>query len=134
MVELDAPTLPADKARTLLRRLRDLNLVCGPVAITRDLGVIVSGCLTLDTPAEAGVGYRLRDLHGKEGRLDVLWSHDRLDLAVSGIATKRLSVRLSSDRMGRACAPTIGGRVRPETTSTLELEHFVRRVLRALLR
>ena len=134
MFDIDAPTLPADKARTLLRRLRDLNLVCGPVAITHELGVIVSGCLTLDTPAEAGVGYRLRDLHGREGRLDVLWSADRLDVAVSGIADKHLSVRLSSDRLGRACAPAIGGRVRPETTSTLELEHFLRRVLRAALR
>ncbi|MEY2807429.1 MAG: hypothetical protein ACK57N_07135 [Planctomycetia bacterium] len=133
MIEVAAHALPSDKARTLLRRLRDLNLVCGPVAITSDLAVIVSGCLSLDAPVEGGVAYRLRDQHGREGRLDLRCEGPRLRVEIDGIGARRLDVQLTLDRLGRACARSIGGRVRPETTSQLELEHFLRRLLRASL-
>ncbi len=133
MIEVAAHALPSDKARTLLRRLRDLNLVCGPVAITSDMAVIVSGCLSLDAPVEGGVAYRLRDQDGREGRLDLFWDGPRLRVEIDGIGARRLEVPLTLDRLGRACARSIGGRVRPETTSQLELEHFLRRLLRASL-
>ena len=104
MIEVAAHALPSDKARTLLRRLRDLNLVCGPVAITSDMAVIVSGCLSLDAPVEGGVAYRLRDQDGREGRLDLCWDGPRLRVEIDGIGARRLEVALTLDRLGRACA------------------------------
>jgi hypothetical protein len=45
---------------------------------------------------------------------------------------RALSVPVSCDRFGRACARAIGARVAPESTNERELEHFLRRVVRAL--
>src|SRR5215208_6047741 len=60
VLELNPHALSADKARALLRKLRDLNLSTGPVAITRDMAVFLGGCLSLDFPAETGGRYRAR--------------------------------------------------------------------------
>lgn len=137
MFELSSPTLPSDKARLLLRRLRDLNLNAGPVAVTRGLGVVFAGCSSLDGPAESGVRYRLRRTDGTEDVLEIGWRDALLCLSLEGApsgGTRELAVAVTCDRKGRACARRIGARVAPESTNHRELEHFLRRVVRTICR
>ncbi len=137
MFELSSPTLPSDKARTLLRRLRDLNLTAGPVAVTRNLWVVIGGCISLDGPAENGVRYLVRQQDGGERTLEIVWRGTSLALSLSGRPDderRDLDVPVTCDRRGRACVRAIGARVRPESTDRRELEHFLRRVVRALLK
>ncbi len=137
MFELSAPTLPSDKARLLLRRLRDLNLNAGPVAVTHGLGVVFAGCSSLDGPAESGVRYRLRRSDGTEGVLEIGWRDALLRLSLSGVPEsdrRELAVPVTCDRLGRACARRIGARVAPESTDQRQLEHFLRRVVRSICR
>ncbi len=135
MLPADATMLSPDRARTLLRRLRDLNLVAGPVALTRDSRVTISGCLSIDAPAEAGVRYLLRGADGVERTLELGWNDVGLVMSVtdpSGGARRDLRASVACDADGRACVPAIGARVRPDTTDRRELEHFLRRVVRAV--
>jgi hypothetical protein len=137
-LDRDEPLLSPEKARTLLRRLRDLNLSTGPIAIGRGRTAIIGGCLSLDAPAENGVRYRVCLDDGSESVLELFW--DEHDLALSlldqapALAKRSLAVALSCDRQGRACARALAARVLPESRDRLELEHFLRRVLRTLLR
>ncbi len=131
------PLLAADRARTLLRRLRDLNLVAGPVALSREAFVTIAGCLSLDGPAEAGVRYLLRFVDGSERTLEIGWNGAGLVMSVLGPGPadmRTLRVPVGCDEDGRACIPAIGARVRPDTTDRRELEHFLRRVVRAVAR
>ncbi len=131
------PLLSADRARTLLRRLRDLNLVAGPVALSRGVFVTIAGCLSLDGPAEAGVRYLLRFVDGTERVLEIGWNGVGLVMSVLGPGhadLRTLRVPVGCDAEGRACAPAIGARVTPDTTDRRELEHFLRRVVRSIAR
>lgn len=131
------PHLTSDRARTLLRRLRDLNLVAGPVALSREAFVSIAGCLSLDGPAEAGVRYLLRFVDGTERTLEIGWNGAGLVMSVLGPGSadaRTLRVPVGCDVDGRACVPAIGARVRPDTTDRRELEHFLRRVVRAVVR
>lgn len=138
MLELNPHALSSDKARTLLRKLRDLNLFAGPVAVTRDLEVMIAGCLSLDGPAESGVRYRLRTRDGAEGQMEISWDDSSLELSAIGpqqrMQKKCLRVRLSCDRNGRAFARELGARVSPDSCDERELEHFLRRVVRTLFK
>ena len=133
-----SPKLSADKARTLLRRLRDLNLSSGPVAVTHRREVSLAGCLSLDAPAEKGVHYRVHSSDGSESLLEILWGPAGLELSAhdahSTTALRRLHVAVTCDRKGRACASALGARVQPESNDRRELEHFLRRVVRTLFR
>ncbi len=127
--------LPSDKGRTLLRRLRDLNLCGCQVAVTREQGVVIAGCLSMDGPAESGVRYLVRLADGAERRLEIGLDGARMTLALVGptpASTRALSIDMTCDQRGRACARKIGARVLPESTNSRELEHFLRRVVRAL--
>lgn len=138
MLELNSHALSADKARALLRKLRDLNLSTGPVAITRDLAVFVGGCLSLDFPAEAGVRYRVRTTDGREGSLEISWGQRGLEIATAGpqpfAPRGALRVALHEDRRGRAFARELGARVFPDTCDHRQLEHFLRRIVRTVFR
>jgi hypothetical protein len=126
--------LPSDSARTLLRRLRDLNLRAGPIALSSGVACLILGCLSKDAPAESGVRYLLRGLDGREQTLVIGWGDSALSLelvdAISGLG-RRTSVPVVCDSIGRACLPAIGARVRPDSTDPRELEHFLRRLVRA---
>lgn len=129
--------LPSDRARTLLRRLRDLNLFAGPVAITREIAVSVAGCLSVDRPAETGICYRLRDSIGRESTLEIGWTGAELALALDPHARgcrRELRIDMRCDTSGYAFASAIGARVQPENATARELEHFLRRVVRAVAR
>jgi hypothetical protein len=130
-------SLSPERARTLLRRLRDLNLVAGPVAVSREAWVTIAGCLSMDGPAEGGVLYLLRDVDGRERTLEIGWNGHGLELAVIDRASglrRELRVPVTCDAQGRACMPAIGARVTPDTTDRRELEHFLRRVVRVAAR
>ncbi|MBL8862496.1 MAG: hypothetical protein JNK02_10860 [Planctomycetes bacterium] len=136
-VNPEPSSLSGDRARTLLRRLRDLNLVAGPVALSREACVTIAGCLSLDGPAEAGVRYLLRFVDGSERTLEIGWNGAGLVMSVAGPGSsdlRTLRVPIACDREGRACVPAIGARVKPDTTDRRELEHFLRRVVRAVAR
>ncbi len=132
---LSQPSLTSERARTLLRRLRDLNLVAGPVALTREAWVSIAGCLSLDGPAEAGVRYLLRHVDGRERTLEIGWNGTGLVVSILGPGRddrRDLRVPVGCDASGRACIPAIGARVRPDSNDPRELEHFLRRVVRAV--
>lgn len=135
--ESGSTPLAGDCARTLLRRLRDLNLSAGPIAITREVRVVIAGCLSLDGPAESGVRYLVRSQGGQEQQIEICWTGSNLALALSGVSSgvcRTLNVPVVCDRLGRACAPSIAARVAPDSTDPRALEHFLRRVVRALVR
>lgn len=135
---MDHRRLSADRARALLRKLRDLNLFSGPVAITNDLHVVLAGCLSLDGPAENGVRYRVRHSDGTEAWLEIVLQQGALQLSASALESVSgplsMSVELSCDRQGRALARELSARVRPESIDRRELEHFLRRIVRTLFR
>jgi hypothetical protein len=58
MEPLSQTTMPAS-VRCLLRKLRDVNLTTGRIALDGGARVSVLGCMSLDAPAETGVRYRL---------------------------------------------------------------------------
>ena len=136
MVEPVLQVISDDRARALLRKLRDLNLSAGPIVVTRRVHVAIAGCLSLDGPAENGVRYRLRAADGSEGTLEIVGCPAGLALSVSGPPSlpraRSLRVAVTCDGLGRACARTLGARVSPETCDARELEHFLRRVVRTL--
>lgn len=134
-LDREEPLLGGEKARTLLRRLRDLNLSSGPIAIGRGRSASVAGCLSLDAPAESGVRYRVCFDDGSESVLELAWNQRDLALTLLGKARRKtLAVALSIDRQGRACARGLSARVAPESRDRRELEHFLRRVVRTILR
>ena len=133
MLEVGTARLPSEKARALLRKLRDLNLTSGPVAVGRRACVELAGCLSIDSPVEKGVRYRIQQSDGRTTLLELLWNEGALSVA-AGDPTRRLEVPDTRDRQGRACAPKLGARVDPESCDTRQLEHFLRRVVKTMFR
>jgi len=131
VIEIGTACLTAAKARALLRKLRDLNLTSGPVAVGRRACVQLAGCLSLDAPIEKGVRYRVLQSDGTLCLLELAWNGSALNLAAG---EQRLEVPVTCDRRGRACAPKLGARVDPESCDTRELEHFLRRVVKTMFR
>ena len=128
MLDLAHRYLSEDKTRALLRKLRDLNLSAGPIALDARAHVTLLGCASADAPAEGGVRYRVRFDDGREALLEIQARHEGLEVRLPG---HRLAVHVTCDRQGRACARAVGARVAPETNDPRELEHFLRRIVRA---
>lgn len=144
MIEIGTARLPGEKARALLRKLRDLNLTSGPVAVGRRACVEIAGCLSLDAPVEKGVRYRVQLEDGTSGLLEIVWNEGLLSVASGELSPvlpldrmppmKRIAVPVTCDRKGRACAPALGARVDPESCDRRALEHFLRRVVKTMFR
>ncbi|MFN0007140.1 MAG: hypothetical protein ACKVXR_04465 [Planctomycetota bacterium] len=135
MLDVAHRALSQDKVRTLLRKLRDLNLSAGPIAVSRRARIALAGCLSTDAPAEGGVRYRVRLDDGSEGLLEIRGSATGLDIELTTKTTPRqLHAEVTCDRSGRACSRALAARVSPETCEARELEHFLRRIVRALFR
>jgi hypothetical protein len=136
MLEIPHATLTQDKTRALLRKLRDLNLTAGPIAVTPRARVALAGCTSTDSPAESGVRYRMRLADGSDGTLEIQGRPEGLELRLLGRGDasqdRRLVVAVTCDRAGRACAREILARIAPETRDPRELEHFLRRIVRSL--
>ena len=136
VLELDQPALTPEMARSLLRRLRDLHLSTGPIAIRAGRTVAFDGCLSLDAPVEHGVRYRLSSSDGPPAVLELGLASAGLVVTLSddadGAVGRRLAIPLSCDGKGRACARLLAARVAPESRDRRELEHFLRRVVRTV--
>lgn len=120
-----------EQARRLLRCIRDLNL--GPAGIEVGEGerVVLDGCTSTDSPVEAGVWYRLRQ-DDRERLLVIRWRDDRLQLALEDRTECQLDVELACDGLGRISAPDLGARLHLEDRSARDIEHFLRRIVRAI--
>lgn len=128
--------LPADRMRALLRRLRDLNLRAGAVAVSGGRTVRIEGCVSVDGPVESALRYRLcadvggtalLEIAGEPGNLRLLLS----DLAGTAVQRARL-VPIYADARQRATAPSIAARMDLECADARAAEHFLRRVVRAI--
>ena len=131
-------SLNAGQARELLRRFRDLNLgPCG-IEVAREERVEVRGCLSLDSPVERGVRYRLVGVDGSEQSLRIAWEEERLSLTLRGgldvdaPVLLELEADVGCDRYGRVASTTLGARLDPVAPVERELEHFLRRIVRAV--
>jgi hypothetical protein len=132
MIDLAHRHLSEEKTRALLRKLRDLNLSAGPIALSSSARVALAGCVSTDAPAESGVRYRLRLDDGRDGCLEIQARREGLDVRVYGAVERQLALSVTCDRQGRACARSVGARVAPETSDARALEHFLRRIVRAV--
>jgi len=129
-------SLPGAQARALLRKLRDLNLTASPVQIDPRLRVSIEGCLTLDAPVESQLRYRLRFADGRGSRvLGIECEPGRLRLALSdpngSEAPCVRSFDLLADGEHGAAVPELRARIDPEVALEREVEHFLRRLVRA---
>ena len=131
----EAQALSACDARTLLGKLRDLDLRDERLEIAPGLTVDVAGCLSLDAPADGTLRYLLREKGGNEHVLAITWSAGALELLLDPgqrrSAAPPRRVPLLSDSAGRASAPEIRARLDPQSTNRREVEHFLRRLVRA---
>ncbi|MDA1265842.1 MAG: hypothetical protein O2816_12245 [Planctomycetota bacterium] len=119
-------------ARSILRRLRDLNLATR-LTIARGRNVELYGCASLDTPVERGVSYRVREdedqailrleAHGAD--LDIRLEH-------AGQPDRQLHLELGRDEAGRALARSILARIDISGGNARDFEHFLRRLVRGL--
>jgi hypothetical protein len=144
LVPTETANLTGEHARSLLRKLRDLNLTSGPVAVGRQVCVELAGCLSLDAPVEKGVRYRILRDDGSTDLLEIGWQGDALSVAAGELGPhspleriaplRRLHVAVTCDRKGRACAKALGARVDPESCDRRALEHFLRRVVKTMFR
>lgn len=130
--------LNAGQARELLRQFRDLNLgPCG-IEIAPQERVEVRGCMSLDHPVESGVRYHIVGVDGSEQMLRIAWNGSHLQLTLrNGLAPDapvalELDADLGCDRFGRVASTRLGARLDPVAPVERELEHFLRRIVRAV--
>jgi hypothetical protein len=128
----------ASLLRSLLRRLRDLNLTACQISLGQGRHVSVAGCLSLDEPVERGVRYRLRSRggEGEEFVLSIAARESALHVDLSDAwGSSRQRTRCSSlarDDGARLVAPAFRARLCADPTSR-QLEHFLRRIVRTTL-
>jgi hypothetical protein len=127
--------LPESRVRSLLRRLRDLNLRGAEVAVARGATVRIDGCLSVDDPVETELRYRLRPCAGEPALLNVAAESGAIRMVVSdlaGLSVQRARrVPVFADAEDRATAPCIAARMDLERADARQAEHFLRRLVRA---
>jgi len=128
--------LSGARARCLLRHLRDLNLTSERVEIGSEHTVYVEGCLSLDSPVERLLLYRLRTQEQGELSLAIRWDGDALQLSLAppagGPAERERTVELFAQGARWVTAPELRARVEPESSEPRQLEHFMRRLVRGV--
>ncbi len=128
----------SEQVRLLLQRFRDLNLgPCG-IDVAHGSRVVIEGCLSLDHPVELGVRYGVRDEAGRGRVLNIFWDEAQLDISLSDGDTpqarelEHLDVDLGTDDLGRLEAPELRARLSLENSDARDVEHFLRRIVRAV--
>ena len=129
----DGAALPPARARTLLAKLRDLDLRTARISIATGLDVALDGCSTPDVSAGRPLHYRLSSCRG-DARLvlrleDGCLVVERRD--AEGRALGRREVRLRGGGSGLVTVPEISARIDPERAGPREVERFLRRVVRS---
>ena len=92
----------------------------------------LEGCLSLDHPVEGGVRYCVRESHGEQRILAIEWADERLVLRLDPDDGRSLDVELGCDGLGRLAAPVLGARMHLGSNQPREIEHFLRRIVRAV--
>ncbi|MFT5288467.1 MAG: hypothetical protein ACI8QS_001774 [Planctomycetota bacterium] len=125
--------IPQRSARAILRKLRDLDLRVRGLLVDSNSCVQLEGCLCPDAPIEEGLTYRLRLDDGSSASLDLAWVQGALQLSLEGAQNLNQTRRVEfvTDDRGRATAPTIQARMHPDACDPREVEHFLRRLIRA---
>ncbi len=128
-----ASGLPQRSARAILRKLRDLDLRVRGLLVDSSCCVQLEGCLCPDAPIEEGLTYRLRLSNGSPANLELAWVQGALQLSLQGDENLRQTRRVDFvlDDCGRATAHTIQARMHPDACDRREVEHFLRRLIRA---
>ena len=130
-----APVLPANRVRELLRRLRDLDLHAPRTSLSGGGRVQIAGCLSRDAPVETSLRYLIHVEGESDHSLEISGVEGRLELEVrergASEVIRRVSCPLLLDPEGRATIPGIRARVHTDTTDPREVEHFLRRLVRA---
>lgn len=132
----DRPTLDPAQARSLMGKLRDLNLTACTLEVEGGRRVSIDGCLSVDRPVEGELRYLLRDGEGTERVLGIRLDESRLHLSLAprggGDEPRERDVALHSDDEGRATVPELLARMDPESSDCREVEHFLRRLVRGV--
>ena len=130
--------ISSEQARGLLRRFRDLNLgPCG-IDLSESERVVVAGCLSLDHPVERGVRYGLLRPDGSERVLAMHWEERMLVVRLrtgpeaDSHVEEKFDVELGCDSLGRVSAPDLGARMHLDQSNAKDVEHFLRRIVRAV--
>lgn len=127
-----------EQCRVLLRRIRDLNLGHCGIDVAPGERVQVSGCISVDHPVELGVRYivqgsdgveRILAIHCDDGHLRL---HLRRDRRPDSPIVEELGVELGCDGLGRLSAPELAARIDLDASEAREVEHFLRRIVRAV--
>jgi len=127
-----------EQCRVLLRRIRDLNLGHCGIDVAQGERVLLSGCISIDHPVELGVRYVVQDgggverilaIHCEDGYLRLLLRRDRRP---DSPIVEELSVELGCDGLGRVAAPELAARIDLDVSEAREVEHFLRRIVRAV--
>jgi hypothetical protein len=132
---LDSSPAPAQRARALLRILRDLNLSGERIALTASTSVRIVGCRSLDESADRALVYRVR--YGEvEHDLEISLEDGaevciRLTPLGGSGATGERRVKLVGGAEGPLTAPDLLARMDPDLVLEKEAAHFLRRVVRA---
>lgn len=141
MIRFHDTHLSERDARTLLQKLRDLNLLGCAIEVGACERVRLEGCLSLDAPVERGVRYRLRRGDGRTEVLSLAFSAGRLWLARAAECMEHadesragFGAEAFADRFGRVAVPELGARIDLGFLAPRELEHFLRRVVRSSFR
>lgn len=129
----------AAQTRELLRRLRDISLAGSGIELASGAQVRLAGCISADQPIERGVHYALEDAQGGRHVLELHSAAGKLALSLASLereprnASSELAVELASDRFGRVSAPALGARIDMTICDPRDIEHFLRRLVRAAL-
>jgi hypothetical protein len=132
----NSSALDPAQARSLMRKLRDLNLTACTLEVGGGERVSIDGCLSIDRPVEGELRYLLRDGEGTERVLGIRLGESCLHLTlasrVDGGEPRGRDVALHSDGEGRAMVPELLARMDPESSDCREVEHFLRRLVRGV--
>lgn len=125
-------SLPLARVRTLLRRLRDLNLAAR-IAVRPGCSVSLAGCTSIDAPVEQGVRYRLLDPSGGEATLGLRPGPSGIQVWLRDASGERvLEVPCVQDDLGRTALPRLAARVPDGATDPRAYARVLRRVVRQL--
>lgn len=122
------------EARSILRSLRDLNLVGTRLTVRKGEDVAIRGCISLDSPVEQGVRYRLGLADGEDAVLRIAASEGQLCLSLAGehFEERHLVARLARGAGEVAECLELGARVGTRSPTRRDLEHFLRRIVRGI--
>ena len=144
MIQRSTPThdaghagLSAEDSRSILSKLRDLNLSSERLRLGDGRRVRFLGCLNPDTPVTDRIWYRLDLDEDQERLLGIDLTEGRLRLSLGSDAAlpseRSRYLNLGLDEDGRAGSPALAAALDPQSAERDEVEHFLRELVLACL-